>query len=340
MKQKLAVSLLSATLVLTGCSGQSETKTNRNVAQQIVEKDFYEISTKFIVNDEEFSSLKQYKEQEERQITKEIAQFVEKDGFSEDGYNDKGYDRSGFNRNYVDADGFDRDGYMLTGVNRYSTNRNGRMMKFKPPYDAFGFDSKGYDQEGFDKFGFGRDGYNHDGFNALGESNIKGEKSMNDYSRRSWKGVSENELLMHDFYFAPLDKAMQESKKLRKDYERDSMHPWGRQAYNIHLLHQNSPVFFDDLLPMLKVELVSKWNVEHLTNHDEKYMFTTEDGLELTVLSDEKLLPPSLVDVWPTMSNMQVNDQIDIDDDEGYTATYTLKLKKKLSTTEQSYVDI
>lgn len=337
MRKSLATSLLLGALLLTGCTSDA-IKSDNAVNNEQNDKQ-YKLSNEFVINNIKYKDLKQYKQQSEKMISRVIQDYVKKEGFTEDGYNSQGFDRRGYNRNHVNENGFGEDGYNLNNVSEEGFTREGRPSVFKAPYDKFGYDVNGYDEKGFNKLGYDVDGYNLDGFNKMGESKIKTELSINEYLVRDWATISTKELFEMDMYFPLVEQAMKENEPLVKEYYEEGMHPFSKEAYYINLVCNNYPSMMDDLLPLLRMDSVSKLNISNSTNRDSQYIFKSGDGDTVHLLNKEEFLPQRFEVIWKKLSSMDIGEEVDLEDTEGFLSTYKLVERRKLNDVEQKYVD-
>lgn len=338
MKKSFTASVLVSTLLLTGCT--TSTKETIGSAMKQEANVNYQLSDSLVVNHIKYQSAKQYRSEKKQQITREIKEFVEKEGYAEFGYNKEGFNRRGYNLNGFDHDGYDEYGYNINGIKASGTDVDRKPSTFKSPYDVFGFNKDGINEEGYDRFGYGKDGYNQDGFNKLGESKIKGELSINDYNRRKWDDISTQELLTFDLLSTEYDKRIRNNKKLEKLYYSESMHPFSKESLEINFLHNSLPVMIDELTRDIKLERVGNLKVEHLNNRDELFIFETEDGESLELINDEKLLPRQYESRWQEISALKEGDNILLEDADGFSEEFTLHKKQKLSEAQQSYLDV
>lgn len=337
MRKLLATSLLFSALLLTGCTSDKEeanhiVKTEQNNTQ-------YKISNVFVMNNIKYTDLEQYKKQSSTTISQEIKDFVKEEGYTEDGYDANGYDRRGYNRNHIDKEGFSEDGYNLNNINEEGFTREGRPSPFTPPYNKYGYDANGYDELGFNQFGYDRNGYNLDGFDRVGESKNKGELGINEYLQRDWSTISTTELFESEIYLPLVNKAMKNDETLANEYYEEGMHPFSKQAYYINLLCNNSPSMMEELCTALRIESVSKLHSTKPSNRDEQLILQASDGEIIHVLMNEEFLPQRYEISWSKMKKMTENDEIELENIEGYMSTYKLIEKRKLTSVEQNYVD-
>lgn len=338
MKKSFTASVLVSTLLLTGCT----TSTKETIGSAMKEKTNanYQLSDSLVVQHIKYQSTNQYRSEKKAQVTREIKEFVDQEGYAEFGYNKEGFNRRGYNLNGFDHDGYDEYGYNINGIKASGTDVDRRPSTFKAPYDTFGFKKNGMNEAGYDRYGFDSDGYNQDGFNKLGESKIKGELSIDDYNRRKWNDISTKELLTFDLLTTESEKRIRDHKKLEKLYYSESMHPFSKESLEINFLHNSLPVMLDELTSEIKQDLIGKLKIDHLNNRDELFVFETEDGEKLNLINDEKLLPQQYEASWPEISELKEGSTILLEDADGFTEEYTFKKRQKLSEAQQSYLDV
>lgn len=338
MKKSFTASVLVSTLLLTGCT--TLTKETIGSAMKEEANANYQLSDSLVVQHIKYQSTKQYRSEKKAQFTREINDYVEKEGYAEFGYNKEGFNRRGYNLNGFNQDGYDEYGYNINGIKASGTDVNRRPSTFKSPYDTFGFKKNGMNEDGYDRFGFDSDGYNQDGFNKLGESKIKGELSIEDFNRRKWNDISMKELLTFDLLTTEYEKRIRDHKNLEKLYYSESMHPFSKESLEISFLHNSLPVMLDELTNDIKMESIGKLKIEHLNNRDELIVFETEDGEKLNLINDEKLLPQNFESRWQEISELKEGSVILLEDADGFTEEFTLKKRQKLTEIQQSYLDV
>ncbi|MBQ0138933.1 MAG: hypothetical protein KBT36_06535 [Kurthia sp.] len=289
------------------------------------------------MNNVEYKNLSQYNERREETITQEIAQFVKEEGYSEDGFNAEGYDRRGFNRNGIDKDGFGQDGFNLHGINALGGQRDGSPSPFEVPFDKFGYDATGYDAEGYDKYGYNRKGYNLDGFNRIGEAENSDEVSINEYSIRSWETIPTEEIFVHDLYYSSIEEKMQTDATLKTQYYEQGKHPYSENAYNINLLCNTVPAVFDEVYPVIRVNALSSFKMNHPTYHNQTYRLQGTKGEILQIIDNEKWLPRNVESQFHKVQKLQIGDVIQLENSDGVLTDFKLASKEALSKEAQTY---